>query len=158
MYAAADTAVLTFRILANANDVDVRGGAPRERRADAGQQTNGSEVDVLHQPATQRQEQFAGGDVIRNVWIANRAEIDRVELQQLIDRVAIHHAAVAEIEVAAPRERRELQREAVARGGCGEHVDARGDDFLADTVAGKHCDAVSFHRTLDPISHGSANL
>ena len=37
------------------------------------------------------------------------------------------------------------QREAVLLGGHLQHLDASGDDFLADAVAGDHCDAMGLH-------------
>jgi hypothetical protein len=148
VHAAADAAVLPLRVLAHADDVDVRGGAAGQRRDDARKQPHGPKVHVLHEPAAKRQQQLAGGDVVRDLRIADGAKVDRVERHQLIGRVGVHHPAVAHVEVAAPRERRELQREASARGRRLQDIDACRDDFLADAVAGEHCNAMRLHRRI----------
>jgi hypothetical protein len=83
--------------------------------------------------------------VIGHARIANRAEIDRVELQQLIDAVGIHHAAGLKVVVTAPRDLRELAPEAALLGGKVEDLDAGGNDFFSDAVARDHCNTVCFH-------------
>jgi len=83
--------------------------------------------------------------VIGHFRIPDGPEINRVECQQLVERVDIHHSTVAKIKVTAPRKGCELQREAAARGGRVQDLHASGNHFLADAVAGKHCDAMGAH-------------
>ena len=100
----ADAAVLALGVLAHADHVDVGGAAAGERRRDAGQQPHRPQVHVLPEALPQRQDQLARRDVVGHARIADRAEIDRVELQQLIDAVGVHHPAGLQVEVASPRE------------------------------------------------------
>jgi hypothetical protein len=83
--------------------------------------------------------------VIGHTWIADRPEVDRVELQQLIDAVDIHHSPGLQVVVAAPRDLSEFAGEPTLFGGEVEDLDTGGNDFLPDAVAGDHCDTVCFH-------------
>ena len=71
--------------------------APRfgQRRRDARQQPHRPQVHVLPEPLAQRQDQLARRDVVRHPRVADGAEVDRVELQQLLDAVGVHHPAVS---------------------------------------------------------------
>jgi hypothetical protein len=143
--AAAHAAVLPLGVLAHADHVDVGGAAVGERRADAGHQAHRPQVHVLPEPLPQRQDQLARRDRVRHARVADRAEIDRVELQELVAPVGVEHLPLFEVVVAAPGDVGEIQLEAVVLGGHLEHLDASGDDFLADAVAGDDCDAMRLH-------------
>ena len=101
---AAEAAVFPFRVLADADHVDVFGRAVGERRRHARQQPHRPQVHVLVEALAQRQDQLPDGHVVGHARIADRAEEDRLELLQLLEAVRVHHPAVADVEVAAPRE------------------------------------------------------
>src|SRR5678816_1188617 len=63
VHTAADAAILAFRVLTNADDVDVSRRAPSERRRDSRQQTHRTQVDVLHEPSPQRKQKLSGRNV-----------------------------------------------------------------------------------------------
>ena len=52
------------------------------------------QVDVLIEALPDRQDQLPDRDVIRHRRIADRAEVDRVELLQPIEPVVVHHPPV----------------------------------------------------------------
>jgi hypothetical protein len=139
VYASADPAVLPFRVLADADHVDVGRLAVGERRRHAFHEPHRPQVDVLVEPLTDGQNELPHGDVIGHGRIADGAEIDRIELLETVEPVVGHHPCVFPIEVAAPGELDELHLRA-ARGGRLLHdVDPRGDHFLADAVTGDDC-------------------
>ena len=57
----------------------------------------------------------------------------------------VHHPSGLQVVVAAPRQLRELAAEVALFRRHVEHADPRGDDFLADAVAGDDCDAICLH-------------
>ena len=113
------------------------GPSPGERACDARQQPHRPQVDVLVEPLPDRQDQLPHRHVVGHARIADRTEVDRVELLQLIEAVGVHHPAVAPVEVAAPRELRHLEH---ARRGPLDDVERRRHDFLSDPVAGNDGD------------------
>jgi hypothetical protein len=54
--------------------------------------------------------------MVGHPWIADRAEVDRVEAAQAIEPVGVHHAPVLQVELAAVRELRELAGEPALPG------------------------------------------
>src|SRR3546814_19015524 len=83
-----------------------------------------------------RQPQLPEGDVIGNLGIADGAEVDGIEAAQRGDAVLGHHAPAAPIAVGAPVEVLRLAGEAAIEAGHDiQHLEARGDDLGADTVA-----------------------
>src|SRR5207248_3094460 len=95
---AADAAVLPFRVLAHADHVDVRGRPSGEWRADAGHQPHRPQVHVLIEPLPDRENELPDSDVVRDRLIADRAEIDRVELLQPLETIVVHHLSVLAVE------------------------------------------------------------
>jgi putative intracellular protease/amidase len=93
-----------------------------------------------------REAQAPEGQRIRQVRVADRAEVDGVETAELVQPVLRHHAAGLAVEIAAPGEVHHLQLE-VARAGLerAQDLEARGDDLLADSVSGDGGDAVAAH-------------
>src|SRR5207244_12115927 len=97
--ASTDAAILAFGVFADADDIDVGRGASAEGRGDSRQQPDRTEIYVLDEAPPKRKKQLASRNVVGHFRIADRAEIDRVELRELLDRRGIHHAAGAEIDV-----------------------------------------------------------
>ncbi len=77
---AADFGVLALVVLAHDVEIDVAGLAVLERRLDAGEQLDGTQIDVLVETAPDRDEEAPERDVIGHAWKAHRAQEDRVEL------------------------------------------------------------------------------
>src|SRR5438094_983738 len=75
----ADLRVLTFRVLAYDDEVDLAARLARERTSHAGVQHGGPDARVLIEPATDRQEEAVERDVVLEPWIADGAEHDRGE-------------------------------------------------------------------------------
>ena len=80
VHAPAEPGVLPFGVLAHADHVDICRRPVRERRGDTGQEPHRPQVDVLLEALAQRQDQLPDRDVIGHARVANRAEIDRLEL------------------------------------------------------------------------------
>ena len=135
----ADPAVLPLGVLADADHVDVGRGPSRERRIHAGDEAHRPQVDVLIEALADRQDQLPDRDVVRHGRIADRAEVDRVELLQPIEPVLVHHLPVRAIEIAAPRELDELDARAARRRRFLDDRDPRRDHFLPDTITSDHC-------------------
>ena len=132
---AADVGVLALRILTDDDHVDVAALHPPQRRRDAGQQDAGSLADVLVEAAPHRQQQAVQRDVVLDVRVSDCAEEDGVEPAQHVQPVRVHHPAVLEVVVGAPRELgvRELDAEPALRGV--QHLDAFLDDLRPNAVS-----------------------
>ena len=146
VHAATESGIFALGVLAHADHVDIGGAAVGERRADAWQQPHRAQIDVLAEALTDRKNQLPHGDVIRHGGRTDRAEIDRIERPQPVECVRGHHAARLEEVRAAPREIRELDREAVARRCTLQHLDAGGDHLLSDPVARNDRDSIGRHQ------------
>jgi hypothetical protein len=83
VHAPAQAAVLALGVFTHADDIDVGRAASGKRRGDPGQQPDRAQVYVLSQSTPKRQKQLARGDVVGDLRIADRAEIDRVERPEL---------------------------------------------------------------------------
>ena len=110
-----------------------------------GQQPHRTQIDVLIEALSNREDQLPHRHVIRHRRVADRAEIDRVEILEAIEGIRVHHRSRAAIELAAPGKVGELERVRFAANGAAQDVDAGGDHLLADPVAGDHCDVECFH-------------
>ena len=126
---------------------------PDERRRHARHQPHRAQIDVLVELAAEQDERAPQRDVIRHLRRpADRAEVDRVVLADLLLPVLRHHAAVllvvvagGEIEIVVPQLEAEFLRRRL------EHAHALRHDFLADAVArndGDAIDAVGGHGRL----------
>ncbi len=82
---AADAAIQVFGVLADDDEVDVCRALVAERRLDAGKQLHRPQVDVLIELKSQLEQQAFFEDARRHVGMADRAQIDGVELAQLVD-------------------------------------------------------------------------
>src|SRR5262249_2654947 len=142
---AANLRVLAFRVLADDGEVDRARRLVGKRSAHAGVEHGRPYARVLIESSTDRQQQAVQRDVVLQARIADRAEEDRVERTQPIERIAGHHLPAREVVLGAPRERLpgEPHTRALARGL--EHAYGRGDHFGADAVTGNHCDTVVIH-------------
>jgi hypothetical protein len=125
--------------------VDVGGDAAAERRGDARQEPHRTKIDVLLQRLAKGQDQLTRGNMVGDSRIADRTQVDGVELPDLVEPVSIHHPSGAEIEVTSPREFRELTAKVSLRCGDFHYFDAGGDDFLSNPVAGNHSYPIRVH-------------
>src|SRR5262245_49617426 len=81
--------------------------------------------------------------MVGDLRVADGAEIDRVEAAQGRGPVRGHQDAVLAVIIGAPREFLDGKtKPAVALGGDPQHLEARGNDFLADAVARNGSDPV----------------
>ena len=76
--------------------------------------------------------------MIRNIGMPDRAQQNRVRLAEQLERVLRHHAAVREVILRAPLEILVAAREIVLEPRRIEDPLRRGNDFLADSIAGDH--------------------
>ena len=139
--AAALARVLALGVLAHEQPVDRNGLAglgvgPQVRRR-PGKGPHGADVGVELQGSAQREEEAPERDVVRDVWVSDSAEEDRVVLLEGAERVGRHVGAVGLIVGAAPGQVREGEGEGVE--GCREFLEdpqRSGDHFDPDAVAG----------------------
>src|SRR5687768_6012733 len=83
--------------------------------------------------------------MVGDTGVADGPEVDGVETLDALYPVLVHHPAGLQVEVAPPGQLGELAAEvALFRRHVG-HAHPGRDDFLADTVAGDDCDAISLH-------------
>ena len=142
----AEAGVFALGVLAHHVVVDVARLAAGERAGQAREKAHGAQVDVQVEPAAKVDQQSPHRDVVRHQRrVADRAEIDRVEFAQGLRRVLGAHLAVLLVPVAVPRERLELEVDAVLRPDRFEDAHALGHDLLAYAVAGDDCDGVLGH-------------
>src|SRR5262249_459287 len=109
------------------------------------QEAHRPQVHVLLEAAPDRDQETPERDVVGNAGPADRAQIDRVELAELIDAVLGHELAHLQKTVAAPVEMLPVEREAVLLRRRLEHPLALGHDLLADAIAGDDGDFVRLH-------------
>ena len=110
----ADLRVLALGVLAHDDEVDFAGLPAGQRAAHAGVEHGRPHARVLIEAAADRQQQTVQRDVVLQSRIADRAEEDRVERTQPVERVGRHHAAVLEVVVGAPGELLPLEPEAAS--------------------------------------------
>src|SRR3546814_20258405 len=105
-----------------------------------------AEFGVLVEALSDRQPQLPEGDLIGNLGNADGAEVDGIEAAKRGDAVLGHHAPAATIAVGAPVEVLRLEGEAAIEAGNDiQHLEARGDDLGADTVAWDSGDPMLAH-------------
>src|SRR5664279_1399248 len=75
----ANSAIFAFAVLANADDVDVRGTFTGQRASHAGQQAYGTKIDVLVKALANGQQHTPQRYVVGHTWIAHRANQDGVK-------------------------------------------------------------------------------
>ena len=150
--------VLAFGVLAHADHVDVRGSTVGQGRRDAGQQSHRPQVDVLAKPLPEREDQIPRRDVIGDARVADRAEVDRVELLDDGEPVLVHHPAGLQVVVAAPGQLGELAAEVALFRRHVENAHPGRNDFLADAVAGNDCNAISLHGFVNSITSSGEPL
>ncbi len=131
----ADRRVLTFDVLAHDVEIDIPSFLADEWARYTVEQAHGSEVHVLIEFATDRNQQSPERDMIGNRGEADRAEIDGIMCTQLLDAVLRHHAARLEIAFARPVELLPNEVEAVLPTRGLQHAHALGHDLGADSVA-----------------------
>ncbi len=89
----------------------VSGDPLRNGLSSPGQELRRPHAGVLIEALADRQPQAPERDVIGHLWPADRAEIDRVELAQLVESVWSHHHPMIEVVLASPRKPFELEDE-----------------------------------------------
>ena len=130
----ADLGVLALGVLADDDEVDVRGRATGQGRAHSRQEPHRPHVHVLVEAAADGDQQAPERDVIRDVRGAHGPEQDRVEGPQPLEPVRRHHDAVLGIVAAGIRELLEFHLEGKLCGQRLQHSDAFRDDLQADAV------------------------
>jgi len=149
VHAAADAGILALGVLAHDEEVDVARLAIGQRRADARHEAAGPQVHVLVELAPELDQHAPQRDVIGHGGRPSHgAEEERVVLTDQLLPTRRHHRAVPGVVVAAPVEVIELQFDTEPARRRVEHAQALGHHFLADAVAGDHCDLVSRHAGL----------
>ena len=139
--AAARVGVFALGVFAHHQEVDVAGQPAGQRAGHAGHQPRRPQVDVLVELAADGDDGFPDGDVVRHpVGRAHGAEQDGVVPADAVLPVGRHHAAFAQVMVAAPVEGFEGQSQAEPGVGGFQYPQAFRHDFHADAVAGDHCD------------------
>ena len=150
---AADLRVLAFGILAHDDEVDVAALPAGERARHAGVQHRGPHAGVLIEPAPDRQQEPVERHVVLQARIADRAEEDRVERAQPVERVLRHHPAVREVVLRPPGKMlpREAKSEPLRRRF--QRPDRRRNHLAPDPVAGDDRHPIRFHRLLRSRHH-----
>ena len=87
MHAAADAGIFAFRVLAHDHPVELGPGDVAQRAGDAGQDAGRADIGVLVERLADREPQAPQRDVVGHVGRADGAEVDRVELAQLVGAV-----------------------------------------------------------------------
>ncbi|MCY1446484.1 hypothetical protein D9M71_630560 [compost metagenome] len=141
---AADAGIFAFGVFPHDPEVDVTGLAIGQRGLDARHQAARAQVDVLVEFATELQQRIPQGNVIRHdVWPAHRTEVDRVVVLEKVEPVVGHHFAVGQVVIGAGEIKPVPLQLQIVFGRHGvEYAHAFGHDFLADAVAGDHCNLV----------------
>jgi len=141
VHAAAGARVFALGVLAHDHPIDV---APAiERRLDARQHPRRPHIGVLIEALADRQAQAPERQVVGHVGRADRAKEDGIERLQALE-AALGDVPAGLLEaLGAPVEVLELEVEAGRR--TLEHLDARRDHFVADTIAGNGRDSVGVH-------------
>src|SRR6266699_631277 len=94
--------------------------------------------------------------MIRNAWVSNGAQEDRVEWPQLLDTVCGHHLSGFNVSFATPVERVPVESESKALPCRFQHANAFRHHFFPDAIACDDRDVESFHEaTLYPFSADS---
>ena len=107
-----------------------------QRARDAGQDAGGPHVRVLVERLADGEPQTPKRDVVGNVGRADRAEVDGVELAELIGAALRHHDAVFLVVVRSPVEVLDVELEAaVALGANFQGLQPRRDHLRPDAVA-----------------------
>ncbi len=145
-HAAADRGIFALGVLAHHPEIDVAGLAVGQRRRHPRHQPHRAQVDILVELAAKLDQRPPQRNVIGNFrGPADRAEIDRVMLADLLFPVVRHHLAV--LFVIVPRreiEMIEMHADAVFFRRGFQHAQAFRHHFLADAVAGNDRDPVLF--------------
>ncbi|MNN36056.1 hypothetical protein D3C81_1499310 [compost metagenome] len=152
-HAPAQRRVLAFGVFADDHEVDVAGFTTSQRAGYAGEQAHRANVHVLVEVAAELEQRTPQRDVVRDlVGPADRAEVQGVEVFELLEPVVRHHLAVGQVVIAAgPLEEFEADVQAVLASGSLDYADTFGEYFDADAVTGDGCDSECF-------GHGAHSL
>ena len=153
-HAAADGRVFALGVLAHHVEIDVGFGAIGQRRPHTWHQLARTQVHVLVEAATDRDQQAPKGDVIGHARIADGAQQDRVRLRQQLHAVGRHHRAGLLVCLTRPIVMRQLQAEAELARGHVDYLQRLGHRFLADAVAGDNRDPMGPRHALYSLSNG----
>jgi hypothetical protein len=134
-HAAADRAVLALGVLAHHPEIDLARLAVGQRRRHALEQAHGTQVHVLVEVATDRDQQAPERNVIGNARPTDGAEEDALESLELLHAVVRHHLAGLHQPIARPVEIGELELEVEAPRSGFQNLHALRQDFLTDSVS-----------------------
>src|SRR6266446_2248154 len=94
--------------------------------------------------------------MIRNAWVPDGAQEDRVEWAQLLDTVCGHHLSGFDISFTTPIERVPVEPESKALSCRFQDSNTFWHHFFSDAITCDDCDVESFHEaTLYPFSDES---
>jgi len=152
VHAAAGAGIFSLRVFAD--DHPVYALAVPQRALHAGEHPRRAHIGVLVEALADGQAQAPQRDMVGHLGAAHGAEENGVEPFQFLQAAGGNVIAVLQVVVAAPGKALELEFEALRlpREGI-EDLDALGDDFLADAVAGDGRYVVGTH---DQIADATA--
>lgn len=147
MDASTDTGVLAFGVLADEDHVDVLWALVAEWSADAGEEPDGTDIDEQVEALADWQKEAPERDMVWDArGVADGAEVDRIELAELIESVWGHHGAGGAVVIGSPREDMPGEHH-LASHGCFQNTLAGRDDLLPHAVTRNHRDAKLLHGT-----------
>ena len=151
MDAPADARIFAFRVFAYDHPVEFRTVHAPQRAGYPWQNTSRANVGVLVERLADRESEAPQADVIGHVRRADRAEIDRVMVLDLLATIRRHHEPGLAISVGAPIELIEVPfHPALALGDRLQDFEASRNDLLPDAVAGNDRDPIASHED-DPL-------
>src|SRR6478735_4863104 len=134
----AEACVLAFTVFADHNPVELGGVGLAQRGLDAREELHRTDVGPLVKVLRDIQAQAPEADVVRDVFPADSAEVDGVEILEGVQSVGVHHLAGLGVVLAAPWELGPFEGELAAgilRQGVQDPASG-GDDLFADPVCG----------------------
>ena len=131
------------------------GPLPASGRLDAGEQLHRPQVDVLIELEPQFQQQALFQDARLHVGMADGAEVDGVELPELVDAAGGQRFAGLQVALAAPVEVLRFVGELFELADGGQDLEGFGGHFGTGAVAGNDG---QFERGHDELVGESANV
>ena len=145
---AAHFGVLALGVFADDQHIDVIRLPIAERRCDAGVQHAGPLANILVECAPYWKQKPVQREMVLDVGMPHRPEVDGVGLRHLVKPVGRHHRAMLEVVVRTPGMFHEIPANAVLRAHDVQHADALFNHFAADAVAANHGYSVLCHNAL----------
>ena len=117
MHAAADAGIFALGVLTHDHPVDLFGKLRPQRPLHAGHKPCRADIGELVEALADGKAQLPERNMVRDLRVADGAEIDGMKAAQPLDAVFRHHAAGAAVAVRAPIEALGLQAEAAIHLG-----------------------------------------